>query len=155
MVHANDFWANNIDTSIADVIGRYPGLFDSFPWVLITSLDSLRDLEKDSMVQGIGLPHRFLGGGLIVDGKSLRQLQLMNGMFSGFDELWCYKGDVAIPKPREIRLVGPLEIKTNIPDSVRGWMQQSHCVLGMGDGVGLNYVTSDLGIAKLLEGNGQ
>lgn len=153
MIRANGLWANNLDTSIAEVIGEQPQLFDGFSWVFITSLDSLRDLERDSMVQSLRFPHRFSGGGLIVEGKSMRQLQLMNGMFSGFDELWCYKQDISMPKPREVQLVGPLAIKTVIPESVRRWMEQSQCILGLGDGVGLNYVTSDLNIAKLLEEN--
>lgn len=151
MVHADDLWANNLDTSIADVIGEFPELFDSFAWVLITSLDSLSELEKDSMIQRIGLPHRFLGGGVLVEGRSMRQLNLSNGMFSGFDELWCYRQEISMPKPPEARLVGPLQIKTDIPVSTRTWMKESRCILGLGDGTGLNYVTSDFDIARLLE----
>lgn len=154
MVHTDGLWANSIESSIADVIDEHPELFDVFDCVLITSLDSLAELEKDMMVQRMACSHRFLEGGLIVAGKSMRQLRV-DGLFSGFDELWCYKQDVSSPKPRETHLVSPLKITTDIPDSVKNWMRRSQCILGLGDGIGLNYVTGDFGIAKIIEANGK
>lgn len=151
MIHFDDLWANNIDSSIDDVIGKFPELFDAFDWVLVTSLDSSRDLNKDAMIQKSGLLHHYLGSGALFEGRAMRQLMLADGMFSGFDELWCFRHEISIPTPPDVSLVGPLQIKTEIPDAVQMWMKQSKCILGLGDGTGLNYITNDPAIAKLLE----
>ncbi len=151
MIHADDLWANNIDSSIDEVIGEFPELFDAFAWVLITSLDSSRDLDKDAMIQQSGLRHRFLGSGVLFEGRAMRQLILADGMFSGFDELWCFRHEISIPTPPDVHLVGPLQIQTEIPVVLKQWMKQSECILGLGDGTGLNYITNDPAIAKLLE----
>lgn len=151
MIHVDDLWANNIDSSIDDVIGKFPELFDDFDWVLVTSLDSSRDLNKDAMIQKTGLLHRFLGSGALFEGRAMRQLILADGMFSGFDELWCFRHEISIPMPTVVQLVGPLQINTGIPNAVQTWMKQSKCVLGLGDGTGLNYITIDPAIAKLLD----
>ncbi len=151
MIHVDNLWANNIDGSIHDVICELPELFDTFAWVLITSLDSSRDLDKDAMIQQSGRLHRFLGSGVVFEGRSMRQLKLAEGMFSGFDELWCFRHEISIPIPPDVHIVGPLQMKTEIPDAVQMWMNQSKCVLGLGDGTGLNYTTNDPAIAKLLE----
>lgn len=151
MIHVDDLWANNIDSSIDDVMGEFPELFDAFAWVLVASLDSSRDLNEDAMINKCGFPHRFLGGGVLFEGRAMRQLMLADGMFSGFDELWCFRHEISIPIPPDVYLVGPLQIKTELPDAVKMWMKQSKCVLGLGDGTGLNYITNDPVIAKLLE----
>lgn len=151
MIRQDDLLANTIDSSIGDFIAKFPELFEGFAHVLITSLDSTRQLQEDGMIKDCGVPHRFLNGGVVFEGKAIKYLHKMEEMFSGFDELWCFRTKVVTPLPSGVELVSPFEITTEITEAVKHWMRESKCILGLGDGTGLNYVTTDEKVAIALE----
>jgi hypothetical protein len=54
------------------------------------------------------------------------------------------------PKPEGVRIVAPCDLGEGVPNEVADWMWRSGCVVGLGDGEGLNYVTFDEGVARQL-----
>lgn len=151
MIYDDGFWANNVNTSIGDLIDAFPKLMNEFSFVLITSLDSSNELDRDKMIRETSLPHSFLGNGVLFEAKLIPELGRLDGFFSGFDEIWCYKQKITIPKPKEVYFIGPYSPTKPISNPVKQWMRESQCILGLGDGVGLNYITSERRIADLIE----
>jgi hypothetical protein len=54
-------------------------------------------------------------------------------------------------KPDDLWIVAPLKILDEFPAGLDSWMTNSGCVLGLGDGIGLNYVTTSIEIASAIE----
>jgi hypothetical protein len=152
MIQQEGIVGNHLDSSIDECIGELPELFERFPVIWITSLDSSQDLSNDGMIKNLSEPYELRKMGAIVSGKTLVKIQELDGMFAGFDELWCFDAPIDCTElPEDVFLVGPRELSTEIPDAVVEWMRRSKGVLGLGDGIGLNYVSSDTDIAALIE----
>jgi len=57
-----------------------------------------------------------------------------------------------LPKPKDVWLVAPLNLNFNeLTSAISSWMQDAACKLGLGDGIGVNYVAADEKIAKDVE----
>jgi hypothetical protein len=54
------------------------------------------------------------------------------------------------PKPEGVSIVAPRNLSDEVPNEVAEWMYRSGCVVGLGDGEGLNYVTIDEDVARQL-----
>ena len=71
---------------------------------------------------------------------------------------FMYQPDMIVPRPsgRGQRQLGQLAVRTaydqeDLPVSLLRWMTDWRCRLGLGDGLGLNYITPDEATARLLE----
>ena len=151
MICDDEFFANNINASIDDVVKQLPDLVPTFRFVLITSLDSTTDMKTDKMIEEASFPHRYLGDGVVFEGAVIPDLGKQDGFFAGFDEIWCSKQDILLPRPKEIHFVGPYTPEKPLNKALKDWMRGSQCTLGFGDGIGLNYITTDKIVANLLE----
>jgi hypothetical protein len=69
--------------------------------------------------------------------------------FTGFDEVWICSSKPARGKPDNLRMTGDRPLETE-PSGLASWMRTSTCVLGLGDGDGLNFATFDAALADLL-----
>jgi hypothetical protein len=129
-----------------------PSTFNS---VLITSIDSTRDMHKvlaSSTIVGRHPECKFFGEGLIVPGHLVAELAATYSLFSGFDEIWCFEEEPVRAKPQGLVIVSPLNFESDsIPPELFPWMKDTQCRLAMGDGIGLNYATPDEEIARSLE----
>jgi hypothetical protein len=99
----------------------------------------------------------FKNSHLIVFRNKIWELLKKDEIFTGFDELWFFNAEPVITKPHDVTIVCPPEIlEQSIDDmnDIADWMEKSGCVLGLGDGTGLNYVTTDLKIASKIENFG-
>jgi hypothetical protein len=68
-----------------------------------------------------------------------------------FDEVWLFDEDPIEPKPERASIVAPYDFGEEVPTTeVADWMWRSGCIVGLGDGISLNYVTVDEGIARQL-----
>ncbi len=147
-------WAGRLNTSIPVLLGRVPGLLSRFPFALITSIDSSRDLRE--LRTGNEIVARFeecrlLGGAITATGETLLAIIEQGNVFNGFDEVWLFPNPPSKPIPAGIWITPPLEITKEMPTGLPEWMRQSACSMGLGDGIGLNYVTGDPSVADFLE----
>ena len=120
------------------------GLLSQFRSVLVTSIDSMRDLPNGigKCVAEFDPGCAFLGKGVILPGQVLERAAAALNLFNGFDELWCFERVPSAAVPNDFSLVAPFNIENDlVPPRLISWMVESDCKLGLGDGIGLNYAT--------------
>jgi hypothetical protein len=141
------------DLFIADLVEEHPEFIESFPFVLITSLDSspptsLRNVRR-ALAEHVD-EFREVGSGILLSGQQTIMLTRRYLLFTHFDEVWLFDEVPIEPKPERASIVSPYDLGEEVPTEVADWMQHSGCSVGLGDGIGLNYVTVDEGVARLL-----
>ena len=154
MRHEAELFSGWLDTSIGTLLRAEALPVSRYSFVMLSSLDSMVDLRESVMVTRLlnaASTGRMLGGSAVLGGPDLADVASRVDLFAGFDELWCFEQEPMWPKPSEVSLVGPLHLTGNtLPGELRSWMASSRCFLGLGDGIGLNYVTPDRSIAEEL-----
>jgi hypothetical protein len=93
---------------------------------------------------------REVGSGILLSGRQTVLLARKYRLFTHFDEVWLFDEAPIEPKPERASLVAPYDLSEEVPTEVADWMWRSGCIAGLGDGVGLNYVTVDERVARLL-----
>ncbi|WP_074304455.1 hypothetical protein [Singulisphaera sp. GP187] len=123
-------------------------------YIYISCLDSLNDFRGNSIIDSIlaasGVPYYLFGKGVVACLPIPRDT--VDKLFFGFDEAWFFGSKPPSIKPCDIYIVEPCPIDHLESSLVCDWMQQSGCILGLGDGLELNYVTTDAMIAHFMEG---
>lgn len=120
--------------------------------VLIAMVDStpasdVADLVP--MLRSMGENHSELGLGIVVLGRTFLALVEEEGFFNGFDEIWSFRERPTKAKPDEVRLISDRRLNNEVPTEMDDWLLGSDLVIGLGDGVGLNYVTPHPRLAEL------
>lgn len=149
-----NYIAQWIDSSISHYICDY--IFDTFHenaknlnFALITSLDSdcapslLLEYwknSKDSELKLLADMGKPLGNGILLPTATLVEVNAKARFFYGFDEIWFFKNDRIKPKPLTAWLVGPYQVDQKIFDQLGSWLIDNDCLLGLGDGCGLNTI---------------
>jgi len=98
-----------------------------------------------------GFDITFLDSKIILTNEAIRKLNREFSLFNGFDEIYCFLEKPRALSPRKAFLTGPIEIENKIPKDLERWMLNNNCLLGLGDGIGLNYITTERAIAEILE----
>jgi hypothetical protein len=93
---------------------------------------------------------REVGSGVLLSGQQTIMLTHKHLLFTHFDEVWLFGEDPSGPKPEGVSIVAPSNLSEEVPTEVAAWMCHSGCIVGLGDGIGLNYVTVDEGVYRLL-----
>jgi hypothetical protein len=141
--------------SLKSLLDKDIALFERFPVALLTSVDSTIALSSSAIGQVIIERHsrcKFLGDGIVIPDSLILDIAKSFNLFHGFDEAWFFEAEPSLPKPKEGWLVGPLNLNFNeLTPTIASWMQETACQLGLGGGVGLNYVAPDERIAKHVE----
>ena len=143
-----------LDASIGAVIRNEPALLSRFAYALVTSVDSAIDLPGTAIGRAIVERHPecgFLGKGLVIPSAKLANISEEFDLFHGFDEVWCFDKKPDVAKPPDFWIVSPLNLSSDAaPPQLLAWMKQSACLLGLGDGIGLNYATTDAETRRFL-----
>ena len=144
-----------VEANIHLLLHDHPQLIGNFPWALVTSLDSSLDIPAMPSVQKAlektATKSFELGKSLVVSGSDLVEMETSYELFFGFDELWLFREyPIQLDLPGAW-IVAPRDLSEGIPSQVEEWTLESRCVLGLGDGIGLNYITVDEEIAAQLE----
>lgn len=155
MKRVDDLSVGWLDTSIGTLIEAQSAAFAQYAYALITTVDSVTDLRQLSTGRAIIERHpacRFLGGGLVIPTRTLAEVGKGFKLFNGFDEAWWFTAEPQVPKPDDVFLVGPLDLREDaVSDQLRDWIRASGCQLGLGDGIGLNYIAVEESVALALE----
>jgi len=134
----------NIDYSIAMFIDKDFEVLSQFPYSIISSIDSNRnpiDLITDKEIAKTISNFKDISKQLSILTKDLKKLLQEFDLFNGFDEIWFFSEIPKNPIPQAFWITGPREIQTDFPTGLLEWMEINHCGLGLGDGIGMNYVT--------------
>ena len=138
-MRCRDYLHGWIDNTIHDFVEHFPFESTELNFALITCLDSEPNpstlLAKSPELQAIADKATIVGTGILLPVGSLADL------FFGFDEVWFFPSDQIEPKPDLISIVGPRKIDKAKVDKICDWLQRNDCLLGLGDGVGLNFIT--------------
>ena len=141
------------DTFIADLVEEHPEFVESFPFALVTSLDSSSPSSLPNVRRALA-EHvdgfQEVGSGVLLSGEQLILLARRYLLFTHFDEVWLFREAPMVSKPEEVSIVAPYDLGEEVPPEVADWMGRSGCVVGLGDGDGLNYVTVDERVARQL-----
>ena len=151
----SDMWVGHIDASIANLVTDIPDLITRFPFVLITCIDSSRELRKLKTTKKIVEKYpgcQFVNNNLLMSGTLFTEISHSQHLLNGFDEIWLSFVLPVEAVPGEFWMVSPRNIVNDIPPGLAEWMKRTGCIIGMGDGTGLNYVTEEVAISELLEG---
>jgi hypothetical protein len=144
-----------IQSYLYKVIDAIPYMFNTIPFALITVIDGYHIPNR-----GVGFYRKdfkkniyeFQHDGLLVGGAVVVELHKERKLFTTFDEIWFFEEK---PKlyPTNLRLTGPFCFRQADPAPYIQWMNDSKCILGIGDGsmLGLNYITTKKEIAQQLE----
>jgi|SRR5688572_8313510 len=148
MRQSNGLMFGWVDSDIRSVI--LEGILSRFHSVLITSLDSARDLNGIAHHMLSGTPTSLLGPAIVVAGETIAEIAASRSLFVGFDEVWCFQA-----APTTVKsvggIVGPRNLNDDpLPPETGAWMIDTKCQLGLGDGIGLNFVTPQREIADAI-----
>jgi hypothetical protein len=151
-------WYGWIDTqaqSDIEWIGlRYPHILLDRKYAYISCIDSTRDMTSlPLLLASLRRRNRNVetgSRGLWLDASTVLDLATADRtVFNGFDEVWLFDAKAQVQLPEGMSITSECPI-TEYPDeaiaAVSRWMELSGCVLGIGDGAGLNYITTDKSI---------
>ena len=160
-----ELWYSWVDSKSQSDLERlatlHPNVFTIFDDVYITCIDSGRstehleffrtELEKD------GYEAEMTSNGVRISASDfVRLAQSATSAFNGFDEVWLFKGSPSRTHPEDLRITSEAPITAREAgdiSTIADWMRSANCVLGLGDGCGLNYLTTDQQLVDLLESN--
>jgi hypothetical protein len=143
-------WTESLD--IPSALGRMPGGQLGECHALITTIDSSADVNLlksvRTAIEKLNVEYKPLGGGVVLPGSYLLQLDT-DGFFTGFDELWLFREPPHEPKPDSDRLTSDHKLIDAPPRLVTDWLYTNSGIAGLGDGVGLNWITVSPALADL------
>src|ERR671916_354712 len=136
------------DSFVADLVAECPEFVESFPFALITSLDSSPPTSLANVLRALAEhagEFREIGSGVLLSGRQMVLLARKYLLFTHFDEVWLFRDEPLELKPEKVTIVLPrYNLNEEVPPEVANWMYRSGCIVGLGDdGNGLNYVTVD------------
>ena len=143
------------DLFVADLVEEHPEFLESFPFALITSLDSSPPTSLANVLRALAEhvgEFREVGSGVLLSGRQTVLLARRYLLFTHFDEVWLFRDEPLEPKPEKVTIVLPsYNLNEEVPTEVADWMYHSGCIVGLGDdGEGLNYVAVDERVARQL-----
>lgn len=144
---------DNISANIPYVLSEVHDLIKNSQ-VLLTAIDSQENVADSLIIQ------RAIGDGVLIQKfnnyVSFPSSELYNlidnyNLFNGFDEIWFFRNIVNVVNPPDVPLVTPYELKISDLQNIEKWMISSSCYFAIGDGCGLNYITTDEKIDQKLK----
>jgi hypothetical protein len=105
------------------------------------------------LIQSHGASLWLCGDDIAFEATFLLVLIEEHGFFNGFDEIWFMPDLPKIPKPETLRITSDLGFEADPPAGLSAWVQETKCLLGLGDGDGLNFATFDPEIASCFHHN--
>lgn len=144
-----------MEDRICDLAKTNWPIFRTLPWCLLTCIDSSHEVRsriQAGRIAGWEGDCSFLGEALVVGEGKILELARAYKCFNGFDEIWLYENRPTMEKPKGISLIPPPIDLTAVAPSreLLEWVEASGCVLGLGDGIGMNYITPSKDIAESL-----
>jgi hypothetical protein len=129
-------------------------IFHKLPYCLVTCVDSSPHVGFIATAEGIidrETSCSVYGEGLLVCDARIAEVAERYKLLVPFCEMWLFEKPPKIEKPGTFSIVAPLNLNEDpLPEGLLEWFNASGCVLGLGDGIGLNYVTREKSILNSL-----
>jgi len=94
-----------------------------------------------TVLDALRVHHDHVGDDLAVGASTFEQL-IRSGLFTGLDEVWLCTRVPRLPKPATIRITADVPLVAGgVSAELVDWMDANGCLVGLGDGDGVNYVT--------------
>jgi len=158
MKKTQGFWFNRIEGSVSSFVDNIAKWEKFFNYILVVTIDSSHILTELPVIQKAiekGFDITFFDSKIILTNEEIREINKDFALFNGFDEIYCFLEKPRVLLPRNVFLTGPIEIENRIPDDLEQWMLNNNCVLGLGDGIGLNYITTEKALAEIFESSNE
>ena len=143
-----------LQDSIWDLTESQWEAFGQFPFALVTCVDSTVDVKSTTTAKKIVESDSscgYIGRSLLVGDARIVDVARRYQLFSHFDEVWLYKERPTADKPGAFSIVAPLDLNNDpLPEGLLKWFIVSGCILGLGDGIGMNYATTQKWIVDSL-----
>jgi hypothetical protein len=156
-VQYKDYVAGWLASSISDSLDLFASAPENLPYALITCLDSNTEpaslLKKSPLLRSVAHLAKPVGAAIGLPAEALLAANTQASLFFGFDEVWFFPNDQIKPKPNAAWIVGPRRIDRKTMRKLGPWMTSNNCLLGLGDGDGLNLAIKAGGMAKHLIGH--
>lgn len=139
------FYGTARDQHVSDMLMCLMPHFEQSWVAVIRSIDSTRSLEGLAGALTFHcVAHKVVQGNVCLSMSDLQQA-VDAEVFTGFDEVWVVSGTPPVFGLNEIPPVtsDATEFLKGIPDGLVEAVERANCVLILGDGCGLNYLTSD------------
>lgn len=143
-------WLQNV--GLDEVITEHREVMAALPYVLIRAIDSDTNVSEMPWArQRIQASPSWahLERPLVIRGQRLVELDVEK-LFTGFAEIWIPSGLPREGPPDDISLAAPTQLEELVPEPLRAWFPGSGWRLGLGDGFGLNFASSDRGLSRSL-----
>jgi hypothetical protein len=118
-------------------------MFEEFESVILTSIDSeLHVAEMNWVREIVDLTPDWAQSiePLVISGRNVLSLLSDRNIFTGFDEIWIPGHHFRWISELAGSLIAPENVGSQLPDRVRKNFLASRCILGIGDGDGLNLI---------------
>lgn len=129
--------------SVASFVVENSGFVRRFGFILVTVLDSDSDLARRP--SWLELDAQAIGRGLCAQAESFLRWASRRESLVGFDEIWIFGRGPLTGPPSAGNLVCPADVGAEISDSMVKWFLESECIVGLGDGDGLNIIARNDG----------
>src|ERR671910_1962899 len=101
------------DLFVADLVAECPEFVESFPFALITSLDSSAPTSLPNVRRALAEhvdEFQEVGSGVLLSGEQLILLARKYLLFTHFDEVWLFREAPMVSKPQEVSIVAPCDL---------------------------------------------
>ncbi len=150
-------FAGHVESSIGAFVLSAEPFFLACPFVLLAVLDSsTRVGELPSVKRALasqGIVARGDARALLITGNEfVRLARPEERLLNGFDEVWLAES-ANVRHLRPVRITGDVDLGTHeVPSALFESMAGCDCFLGLGDGLGMNYVSTRRSLAQRIEG---
>ena len=159
-------WAETGNVSDLTYIAMHqPGLFMRFDHVLISTLDSDRNPHVNTPAFAEIIDSELFAAsnyirGIVTSGAMIVELAVKQHLFNDFDEVWFFNELPGAPPPESSYLftrewfIGADEESNSVDSEMSQllqWQRQEKAVLGVSDGIGFSYSTSDATLHSALK----
>lgn len=145
-------WLASLD--IPAVLRRVLALRPDIQYALVSMIDSTPGVGNlpslVPLLERLGAFYKRVDGDVVLDIPTLLGLVEEQDFLTGFDEVWLCAHIPKSNKPELFRMTSDTRLSGVPPAELAEWMLASGCVVGLGDGDGLNVATFDRALAVAL-----
>ena|SRR5947209_1950921 len=154
MRHVDGLWIDHVDAAISGVALAFEGALQEFSNVLISCIDSQPQLRKivahSRDFAQVVESFEYFENGVLVSLATFLKLIRSKRFFTGFDEVWMFRGTPTSSVPLPSSIVGPGSIEEYYSPDLALWMSKTGASLGLADGDGLNVITPDFALCSAI-----